>query len=141
MAKPYELIDHTADIGIRVVGDDLWDLFSKAGYALFDLMAGDLGSIEADQEMVVEAKGDDVEALFMNWLRELLYLFEVKRLIFLQFDLLEWCDGGLRARCHGVSYSPGQRILNMEIKAVTYHHLKVEQRPDGRWLAQVIFDI
>lgn len=141
MTEQYELIDHTADIGIRVVGEDLWNLFSKAGYALFDLMAGDLGSLEADQEVVVEVRGDDVEGLFMNWLRELLYLFEVKRLILSQFNLLEWCDGMLRVRCRGMYYRPGGSTLNMEIKAVTYHHLKVEQQPDGRWLAQVIFDI
>jgi len=141
MGKPYELIDHTADIGIQVVGEDLWDLFSKAGYTLFDLMAGDLGSIEADQEAVVEVRGDDVETLFMNWLRELLYLFEVKRLIASKFDLLEWGNGVLKVRCGGTFYRPGRQTLNMEIKAVTYHHLKVEQQSDGRWLAQVIFDI
>lgn len=141
MEKQYELMDHTADIGLRVVGEDVWDLFSKAGYALFDLMVGDLGSIEADQEVVVEVRGDDVETVFMNWLRELLYLFEVQRLILLQFDFLTWCNGVLKARCRGIFYRPGQRILNMEVKAVTYHHLKVEQQPDGHWRAQVIFDI
>ena len=141
MAKPYQLIDHTADIGIRVIGEDLEDLLFKAGYALLDLIVGDLESLEGDQEVVLEVRGSDVETMFVNWLRELLYLFEVKRFISLKFRFLDPWDEWCRVRCHGTFYRPGEQRLNMEIKAVTYHRLKVEEQPDGRWLAQVIFDI
>ena len=86
--KNYELIEHTADIGIRVKGNDLKDLFKNAASAMFDIMAEKKEPKAAKQAKIkIEQKAENLEELFVNWLNELLSLSATKELIFSGFQM------------------------------------------------------
>jgi len=139
MKKPYELIDHPADIGIKVRGANEMELFANAGFALFDIMA-DLNTVRERKKVEVQAEGWDREELFLNWLRELLDYFHLKRLLLKKFEIAEASEIGVRGVAYGEPVDFSRHIMRKEIKGATYHQLKVEKSPDG-WIAQVIFDI
>ena len=136
----YEIMEHTADVGLRVFGKDLKELFANAAEGLFDLIVGDLGTIQPEQMISLTVEAQDLEELFADWLRELLYLCNAERWLFSKFEVLDIDSKRLKARCFGEPYDPSRHEWEMEIKAVTYHRLRVEEVTAG-WRAQVIFDI
>ncbi len=136
----YEIMEHTADVGLRVFGKDMKELFANAAYRLFGLIVGDLGSIRPEQAISLTVEAQDVKELFADWLRELLYLCNAERWLFSKFEVLDMDSKRLRARCWGEAYDASRHVWEMEIKAVTYHRLRVE-KADAGWRAQVIFDI
>ena len=136
----HEIMEHTADIGLRVFGEDLKELFANAADGLFDLIVGDLGTIRHERAIPLTVEAQDVEELFADWLRELLYLCNAEHWLFSKFEVQDIDSKRLKARCFGEPYDPSRHVWEMEIKAVTYHRLRVERVEDG-WSAQVIFDI
>ena len=136
----YEIVEHTADVGLRAFGKDLKELFANAAYGLFDLIVADLGTVRPEQTVSLTVEAQDVEELFADWLRELLYLCNAERWLFSKFEVLEIDSGRLEAKCWGEVYDPSRHAWEMEIKAVTYHQLRVE-RVEAGWSAQIIFDI
>lgn len=139
MKKAYEWIEHTADVGIKVFGDDLKDLFSHAANAFFEIIT-ETDTIEPRKTYTIKAKGDGWEELLVNWLNELLFLFDTKGLVFKEFEIEEIRRYYLRAKAKGELFDLKKHPLKTGIKAVTYHQLKVERAKD-HWEAQVIFDI
>ncbi len=137
--KNYELIEHTADIGIRVKGSDLKELFKNTALAMFDIIAEKKSSQPAKQEKIeIKQRADDLEELFINWLNELLSLSATKELIFSDFTITKLERNTLKATAIGESMKNYK--INTEIKAATYHQLKIEEDKDG-WQAEVIFDV
>ena len=135
----YELIDHTADLGIRVRGHDPSRLFVNAALALFDIIAG--GSpIERRAELTVSVIGQDWADLMVNWLREMLYLWNGKGGLVHSIKMLSIEEYKLTAMLHYDLYATRRHTVNMEIKAVTYHQVEVGPVRGG-WRAHVIFDI
>lgn len=137
--KNYELIEHTADIGIKVKGSDLKMLFENAALAVFDIIAENKSSGAQDKhEIIIKLKADDTEELLVSWLNELLSLSATRELIFSGFKVKKITPKTLQAAATGEAAENYR--LNTEIKAATYHQLKIEQA-DGGWQAQVIFDV
>jgi len=137
--EKYELIDHTADIGVKVRGKSVGELFENAAYAMFDLIA-DLNRIKKREVLEVEIKGEKMDELLADWLRELLYKFNGERHLLKDFKIEEIGQKGLKARVSGEKLDLSRHSLKMEIKAVTYHGLEIKRTSEG-WQAQVIFDI
>ena len=135
----YETFDHTADVGLRIRTGDLNTLFAEAARAMFSVMAGDLEAVRPTEEVRIELAADDLEALLRNWLGELLYTFHVRKLVFSDFTV-SVSEGGLQGTARGEPMDAVRHELDVEIKAVTWHGLKVERTADG-WLAEVIVDI
>ncbi len=135
----YETFDHTADLGLRIRAADLNTLFAEAARALFATLVEDLDSIAARQRLEVTIPGSEREYLLFDWLKELLYRFEVEHLLLARFDVQIGADG-LQGSAWGEPFDPQRHELSHEVKAITYHGLRVEQTPDG-WLAEVIVDI
>jgi SHS2 domain-containing protein len=135
----YETFDHTADLGLRVRAADLGTLFAEAGLALTSAIVEDPGAVAPARELHVDLPRDDLEYLLFDWLKALLYHFEVDRLICSRF-VVRVGDDGLHAVARGETYDPSRHEPAHEVKAITYHDLKVEKTPDG-WLAEVIVDI
>ena len=136
----YEFFDHTADLGLRVQAHDLPQLFEDAARALTAAIveAPPTGGSEVRE---FEITGDRHDHLLFDWLAELLWYFESERLVFGTFEV-DVVDppAGLRARAHGESFDPQKHRPLHEVKAITYHGLKVE--PMGaEWLAEIIVDI
>jgi SHS2 domain-containing protein len=135
----YETFDHTADLGLRIRAPDLDTLFAEAGRALFAAIVEDLDSVQPRQQVRVELAGEDREFLLFDWLRELLYQFDSQHLLFSRFEAHAG-QNGLSATACGELLDPGRHALLHEVKAITYHGLKVEPSDQG-WLAEVIVDI
>jgi SHS2 domain-containing protein len=135
----YTLIDHTADFGIRVSGSDLKNLFENAAYAMFDLIT-DAELPEDGKEFDISVSGYDLTDLMFNWLRELLYLFAGKEMVVKKTDVVSISENRLSARIVYNAYDPGRHEIKNEIKAVTYHQLKVVNKSNG-WETIIIFDV
>jgi SHS2 domain-containing protein len=135
----YETFDHTADVGLRIRAVDLDTLFTEAARAMFSVIASDLDAVRPLEEVSIRLEPDDFDALLRNWLGELLYVFHVRKLLLAEFRV-SIGDAGLDATARGEPIDATRHQADVEIKAVTWHGLKVEQTPDG-WLAEVIVDI
>jgi SHS2 domain-containing protein len=135
----YELLDHTGDLGIRVWASDVKGIFQEAARALFDIIT-DLEKVEVHLNREVAVQGLGQEELLVAWLSELLYLYEVKGLLFCDFSLTEIDERSAKGMAMGEEFHEGRHPIKTSIKAVTYHQLEITEK-DGRWQAQVIFDI
>ncbi len=138
--QPYEIVEHTADVGIRAAGRSLEELFAHMAQGMFSLIV-EPGGIRSRQTVSVSARARDQQELLLAWLRELLYLFDTRHFIGNSFQVEELTPTRIRAAVGGEKLDPARHTVLKEVKAVTYHAFSMEKRPDGRWVAQVIFDI
>jgi SHS2 domain-containing protein len=139
MPKNYEIFEHTADIGVRITGRDLKELFKNAGLAIFQISSRkQFTKNKKHTEITIKQKAGSLEELFINWLNELLSLSAAEGLILhnIKIDKLE--DNNLEASCIGSDISNYK--VNIEIKAATYCDLKIE-RLDSAWAAKVVLDV
>ena len=134
-----EFFEHTADLGLRVRAADLDGLFAEAARALFSAVVEDLGTVATSQHLEIRISGADKEYLLFDWLKTLLYHFDAEHLLFSRFEVRVG-EGGLEAVAWGEPMDLARHEPNHEVKAITYHGLKVEKTADG-WLAEVIVDI
>ena len=135
----HEFFEHTADLGLRVRAADLDALFAEAATALFSAVVEDLSTVRQVQRVEVQIAGDDREFLLFDWLKELLYRFDAKHLLFSRFEV-HIAGEGLTGIAWGEPLDRTRHELAHEVKAITYHGLRIEQAKD-RWLAEVIVDI
>ena len=133
-----EIVDHTADIGIRVWADDVKMLFERAAWAMFSLLT-DMRRVQPRRTWRVSVEASDREALLVRWLSELNLMHQTRGALFSRFEVTECAEKRLRARMQGEAIGDRHRI-HTEIKAVTFHDLAVGRVGDV-WRAQVIFDV
>jgi SHS2 domain-containing protein len=137
--KFYEILEHTADIGIRVKAKDLKALFCNCARAMFDIIAEKkVSSSSVKQQLKIVCQAQDLEELFINWLNELLSLSSVRRLIFSDFKIRSLSKNSIEAIVSGEKFQNYR--VNKEIKAATYHELKIT-RIGNVLTAEVIFDV
>jgi SHS2 domain-containing protein len=139
MKKAFEIIDHTADVGIVAYGADIKELFSNAALALFSLIT-ELESVEKKLHLNLEVSSEDSDSLLVEWLNELIYLFDAKHILFNRFDIESLTHNQLKATCYGENFDPMKHRIKVGVKAATYHMLKLDKSGDG-CKAQIIFDI
>jgi SHS2 domain-containing protein len=132
-----EWLDHTADLMIRVRGDDEADLYASAALAMTQLITEDLTGPEEPFDITV-AGGSPAERL-LGLLRELLFRFDVDGWLCVA-ALAELAPPSLTLRGSAIRFDPERHQGLREIKAVTYHQLVVRQEA-GRWLAELVFDV
>ncbi len=140
--KPYELIDHTSDIRIRASGETLEHLFENMAWGMFEQIA-DLAKITGRQKRKIVVEAADEEGLLVAWLNELLYFCFVKKYVFNTFKVKKIpYRQKLEAEVFGMKLTKKNQpeILKREIKAATYHQLKIIQEK-GNYIAEVIFDV
>ena len=135
----YKLIDHTADFGIHVFGSDPQKLFANAAHALFDMIT-EAVSLKTVETTSIRVFGEDWADLMVNWLRELLYLFNGDDKLVKQVRILSLSESELSASIQLDVFDPDRHVVKAEIKAVTYHQIQVFGGPDG-WEAKIIFDV
>jgi protein archease len=135
----YRFIDHTADFRLEIYGVDEKDLFVQAALALTDLIT-DPKALQGSCRRSITVSGDDWSDLMVNWLRELLYLWngEEQLISHVALQLLE--PTHLEATMTYDPYCAGRHSIRNEIKAVTYHQIEVGPYKNG-WRARVVFDI
>ena len=137
--KPYQPFDHTADLGLVIRGATEEDLFANAAFAVFDIIT-DLGRVEARETRRILVEGDSREDLFINFLREVLYLYNGERWLLKGLRVTSVGERVLEAEALGEPFDGQKHEICKEIKAVTYHQAEIRETPDG-WTARVIFDV
>jgi SHS2 domain-containing protein len=135
----YTVLDHTADLALRVEGTDLKDLFESAGDALIGLMV--TGTTAAKPSpLEISLSGQDLADLLVRWLGEILYLLQGESLVVTSVALQVITPERLKAVVHSVPFDPEVHEILAEVKGVTYHQVEVKE-DRGRWEARVILDI
>lgn len=135
----FEFFDHTADLGATIYGATREELFQNAAAALYHA----LGEFQLKPERTrqhLKLRSETVEELLVEFVSELLYRFDAHRLLFDQIEIQELKDGYLAAKLSGGEVDLPRSNPNYEIKAVTYHQTKIEQR-DECWRATLILDV
>ncbi len=135
----FEMMEHTSDVGIRVRANRWEDLFVDAAKGLFAVLLAKPEEIDPVQQVDLIIPGQEDDELLLDWLRELLYIFATRRLVFCEFEVRRTTEG-IAARALGEPLDQHRHQPQIEVKAITYHGLKVERTEDG-WLAEVIVDI
>jgi len=137
--KRYEQFPHTADIGVRVYGSSLKELFANAAFAMFDIIA-DLEGLKGDVVRDFELTAPNQEELLVAFLDELLFDFYTKQLIFFKFDIEDLAGNRIKAKATARPIGANRNRLKTEIKAATYHDLKIRKSKEG-YEVEIIFDI
>lgn len=139
MASEYEILNHTADLGVIVKANYLKNLFVNAANAMTDLMVkGDARGKKEVREIVIE--GMDYPDLMVRWLGEILYLFYGENLITKSIEIKSLSRNRISSYIEFVGFDPRNCEILTEIKAVTYHKITVEKTGKS-WKAMVIFDV
>ena len=137
--KEFGYFDHTADMGVIARGKNLKELFVNAAKAVFNFMT-DLSKVAPRESVEVGVEAEELETLLVEWVNELLYHFESKKMLFSKFEVEEITENKLKARAYGEKIDPAKHQIEQYIKACTYHLLKVEKRGE-EWRAQFICDV
>ena len=138
VVKDFELIEHTADVGIMAYGADVKEAFANAARGMFSLIV-ELESVRQAEHRDIEVTAPDEESLLVTWLNELIYLFDAESMLFSRFDITELSTDRLKARAYGEPVDNTRHRLKTGIKAATYHMVEVVR--DNGIRVKVLFDI
>jgi SHS2 domain-containing protein len=135
----FEVFEHTADIGLRVRAKTLPELFTDAASGLLTLIVDNLDAVQPKEQRFLRLESESVDLLLFDWLEHLLFLFDADHWIAKEWSLAV-DEKELRATLHGESLDLTRHVMAHEVKAITYHGLKVWQE-NHEWFAEVIVDI
>ena len=139
MPTRFEILEHTADKGIRAYGATFEELCENAACGMFSLMA-EIEKHEPVLSRTIEVSAAEPAEMLRAWLGELLYQFEVDHILFTDFEITEVREGRLTGIARGLPFDQQVEWLGAPVKAVTHHDLYAH-RTDDRWEAQIIFDV
>jgi SHS2 domain-containing protein len=134
----WRLLEHTADIRMAVKGSSLEELFLNAARGFTYLLASEWGGLP-DTDLKLRLEADSTEELLVDWLRELLFYHETRGFILVSADIEEISKTTLKARLSGRTRG-SEEEPEIEIKAVTYHQLSIQQNDTG-YVVTIVFDI
>ena len=137
--RTFQVLEHTADKGVAATGKSLAEAFENIAYGMFSLFV-DPSAYKAIGERELVLTADDREQLLWTWLSELVYIFAADGQLPVEFHVLENDDTSLKASIEVRPIGEDIEWLGSEVKAVTFHQIKAEQRPDG-WYVQVYVDV
>jgi SHS2 domain-containing protein len=137
--RNYRINKHQSEIAVRVTGTSQADLFINSAFALFDVMA-DMKAIEVKERLPLEVEGSDRDDLMVNWVRELLYLYQSSGYLLREFRVREVKDTIVRAEVGGEKIDPDRHEINQEIASIAFHKSRME-KTGNQWTAHLIFEI
>ena len=137
--KPYEVFEHTADIGMHAYGMTLRELFIHAAQGMESLLV-DPVQVRSAVSRNISAEGHDPISLLIAWLDELIFLFDTEYLLFRDFEIETITETQIVGRASGEKYDPQRHDLSSAIKAVTWHEAEIVQMDEG-YRARIIFDL
>src|SRR6058998_3517159 len=124
--KKYRLTTRQSELAVRIVGNSPADLFANSAYALFDVMT-EIEKIEIKDRLPLEVEGMDRDDLLVNWMRELLYLYQGSGYLLKEFKVREAKDNYVRAEVSGEKFDPDRHEIQREIRSVAYHQSRMEK--------------
>lgn len=137
--KNHRIVARQSELAVRVVGTSQINLFVNAAFALFDVLT-DTEKIDAKERMQLEVDGSDRDDLLVNWLRELLYLYQGSAYLLKEFTIQEMKDTTMKAAVSGEKLDPDRHEIKQEIAAVAYDQSHMQKTGD-LWIAQVILEV
>src|SRR3989339_968787 len=137
--RPYRQLPHTADLAWRLWGASLPELFENAGRALSATLT-DRRYLRRRVTREVSLTATDREAILVDWLNYLLYLFDIDGFLGRDFQVESLTDERLEARVTGESFDAARHPERTGVKAATYHQLNIVPVKDG-WEATVVLDL
>jgi len=135
----YEILDHTADVRVRIEGRGFEDFLRSAALALMDLIS-DRTKVKPVEGVGFEIKAETGEELLIKMLGEILYVTRVRDMVFHDLEIEMTGEYKVKGRLLGEKFDSARHELGLDIKAATYHNLKI-QRVNDRFIAEVVFDI
>ena len=139
MSARYEITEHTADVGVRAFGKSAGEACVNAALGMLRLMI-EPETVRPDQSVRIEVAGDDGVDLLVAWLQEVLYCAETRGFVFRDVELKSFSEWRIEATLRGEALDAERHEPSHEIKAVTWHNARLEQR-DDQWIAEVVFEI
>jgi len=138
----YEILEHTADKGVRAWGRTLEEVFENAARGMYRLVIDPVGkTTDVSIPICVEALDPlDHSDLLAKWLRELIYLTDVQKVVFTDFTVHRVTETGVEGEARGIVVEDNSMLDGAPVKAVTYHRLRMEQTPQG-WEAEFYVDV
>lgn len=137
--KKYRILSRSSDLPIKVFGGTQAELFANSAFALFDLIT-DIGKVEIRERLSLEVEGVNRDDLMVNWMRELLYLYQGSGYLLREFLVHEARDNYVRGEVCGEKFDPDRHEIQRDIRAVAYHQSRMDKTGD-QWTAQVIFEL
>lgn len=139
MILNWEHFDHQADIGVRGFGRTLEEALENAAVAMTAVIT-DPRAVQTAEAVRIRCAAADRDLLLVEWLNALIYEMADRTMLFGRFKV-RLDDAGLEAEAWGEKLDVRRHLPAVEVKAATYAELKVEQTPDGTWLAQCVVDV
>jgi len=137
--KKYRLTTRQSELAVKVTGGSQADLFANSAFALFDVIS-DVEKIEIKERLPLEVEGADRDDLLVNWMRELLYLYQGSGYLLKEFVIREVKDTSVKAEVCGEKVDPDRHEIKQEIVAVAYNQSRMT-KTGNRWTAQLIFEV
>lgn len=139
--KKYELLDISGDVGLKIWGKTLEELFENAAEGMYSLITN-ARQIKEKKTIGFVTESSSLESLFVSWLNELIFHFDTYGFIgkAIKIDSLSLSKYRLNASVSGEDYNPQKHESKLLIKAATYHNLRIEKTGDI-YKAEIIFDI
>jgi SHS2 domain-containing protein len=135
----WDTFEHEADVGLIIRGGDGPELFAQAGLAFFDLVC-ELRAVEERERYSLAGEADAVEPLLVDWLNDLVYLFQARGVVCRRFEFPAWSETAYVAEAFGEPADSERHSPRDLVKAATYHGLSVRSQED-RLEARVILDV
>jgi SHS2 domain-containing protein len=137
--KKYRTIKRSSDLAVKIFGKSQAELFANSGFALFDLLTY-IDRVEPSEQMTLEVEGADRDDLMVNWMRELLYLYQGSGYLLKEFVVKEVKDNYIRGEVRGEKFDPDRHEIQREISAVASHQGRMEKTGE-QWTAQVVLEL
>lgn len=137
--KKYRLMTRQSALAVKVIGNSQADLFANSAFALFDVMT-DVEKIEIKEHLPLEVEGVDRDDLMVNWMRELLYLYQGSGYLLREFQVREVKDTLVKADVCGEKIDPDRHEIKKEVASVAYHQSRME-KTGNQWTAQLVFEV
>ena len=138
--KKYRITKHQSELAVKVVGASQADLFANSAYTLFDVMVADLDKVDCKDHIPLEIEGTDRDDLMVNWMRELLYLYQGSGYLLKDFQIREVKDTIVKAEVAGEKIDPDRHEIKQEVAAIAFHKSRMD-KTGNQWTAQVIFEV
>ncbi len=130
MQPPFRILEHPSDLGIEAMGPTLPRAFENAAAGMMSVIL-DISSVQARGSRTIELGGTDYGQLLVRWLSEILYLYDGQQFVGKEFGIVELTPTALRGTVRGEDLNSARHTPRLDVKAVTYHQLAVEQDEAG----------
>ncbi len=142
--EKYEILEHRADLKIRIFGKTKKELFQNALLGMSESMKAEIESPAEKVKRKVRIESFDLPSLLVDFLSEILYLSQVNKEVYFEVKFKKFFVPLTSSRQAEIECELiGQKVerFGKDIKAVTYHDLDIRQRKNKTWQATVLFDI